>query len=174
MTDSITLITRIASTIGQFEILLHAVVFVIGLVFVVQALKIAIKRVEFGAQSASILTAITNFIIGIGLLAFPRTVGLFLGTLFGVSHPDDPAKVFAYSGDFFDPLDEAQPAIEAIVILIQFIGFIAIARGLLFLNAASTPSGPKSFGPGITFIVAGTLAVNFPTFFGALSELFIP
>lgn len=172
MSDPITFISNLAEVVGQLEYLLRAVVFAIGLLLVIQALRLAAKRVEFGSQSVSTVKIFTSFIVGIALLSFPQTIGVFLGTIFGVRRPDDPSSIFAYGGEILDPISMARPAIRSLIVLIQFIGFIAIARGLLFLNAAANAGGPSSLGPGITFIVAGTLAVNFPTFFGALVKLF--
>ena len=157
---------------AQFESLLRAVLFVIGAVMIIQALRLAVRRAEAGSQSVSLVKILVNCIIGVALLAFPHTVAALVATIFGSPTLSDASSLFAFGGAMLDPLQGSRPAIEAIVVLIQFIGFIAIARGLLFLSSAASPGGPKTFGPGFTFLISGALAVNFPAFFGILTNLF--
>ncbi len=172
MTDPVTFFVRLAGIAGQLESLLRAVVFLIGLLLVVHALRLSVRRSEQGPQTVPGAKALTSFIIGTGFLAFPQTVGILLGTIFGSVRPDDASGIFAYGGDLLSLVGGSRRAVEAVVLFIQLIGFIAVARGLLFLNCAATPGGPKSLGPGVTFIVAGALAVNFPSFFGVMANLF--
>ena len=172
MADPVSFAVRLAEFAGQFESLLRAVVFVVGLLLVVHALRLSVRRAEHGPQTAPGSKILTSFIVGTGLMAFPQTVGMLLGTLFGTNRPDDASRIFSFGGELLEPVSGSRQAIEAIVLLIQLIGFIAVARGLWFLNLAAAPGGPKSLGPGITFVVAGTLAVNFPSFFGAMADLF--
>ncbi len=54
----------------------------------------------------------------------------------------------------------------------MFIGIIAVMRGLYLLNqTAQGGGGPKTFGPGLTFCIAGIMAVNFPLFVGMMELL---
>lgn len=171
LTDPIAFAVRLADTLGEFEELLRALFFIIGVLLVIQALRLSVRRVELGPQAVPTGRILTGFIIGTGMIAFPQTISALLGTVFGTNRLNNPSSIFAYGGELLEPFNGSRQTIEAIVRLIQFIGFIAVARGLLFLNAASTPNGPRSLGPGITFMVAGVLAVNFPSFFGALTRL---
>ncbi|MCY4005272.1 MAG: hypothetical protein OXE84_00355 [Rhodobacteraceae bacterium] len=173
MTDPVAFIINLASIIGQFESLLRAIVFVMGILLTIQALRLAIRRVEFGPQTVSSSQVLASFVIGICLLAFPQTVSVLTGSLFGTSRIDDAAQILAYTGRWSDAASGSRQAIEAIVLLIQLIGFIAIMRGLLFLNNAASSSANATLGSGVTFIVAGALAVNFPSLFGALTQLFM-
>jgi hypothetical protein len=62
--------------------------------------------------------------------------------------------------------------IIGITLIVQFVGVIAIARGLYLLNmSAQSAQGPKTFGPGLTFVIAGAMATNFPIFVGVMENL---
>ncbi len=174
MGDSLSVITQLASHVPRFEGLLRAIVFLIGATLVIQSLRLAVRRAEFGPQAASWSKTVAGFFAGAALLAFPHTVSALVGTLFGANDLHSASSIFSYGGGMLQPLAGSQKAVEAIVLIIQLIGFIAIARGLLFLNSAASAGGPRTFGPGFTFVIAGALAVNFPAFFGIMTELFVP
>ena len=115
-----------------------------------------------------------GFLTGIAFLGFSSTLSVLLGTLFGSGEVVAAEEVFAYGGLLLDPLaaSGSREAVAGIVLIIQFIGILAVARGLLIMNQAATPGGQRVLGPGFTFLVAGALAVNFPVFAGALAKLF--
>lgn len=174
MQDPISFIVRLTEYIGGFESLLRSIVFIIGIILVIQSLRLSIRRIETGAHSVSTAKVLTSFFVGSAMLAFPQTVSTLLATLFGSGKLSNPSEIFSYSGGLLQPIEGSRQAIEAIVLLVQLIGFIAIARGLLFLNNSASPNAAsKSLGPGITFIIAGALAVNFPAFFGMMTQLIV-
>ena len=168
------LLANIVAYLGPLEGLLRAVLFLVGMVLVIQALRLAGRRSEFGAQAGSWATPMASFLTGAALLAFPSTIAVAVGSLFGSSSIEAPEAIFSYGGPLLDPFDGPgfRASIGAIVMIIQFVGLLAVARGLLFLNQAATPGGPRTLGPGFTFLVAGALAVNFPAFFGLLATAF--
>ena len=141
---------------------------------IIQALRTAVRRQEFGPQTVSLGQPFAQFTIGACLLALPYTVAILVGSFFGYQEPRDASSIFSYDGSVLDPLENSRLTIETIVLIVQFVGFIAIVRGLLLFNAALSPGGGNSLGAGFTFIISGALAVNFPGFFGVMSELFLP
>lgn len=174
MQDPISFVVHLAEYVGSFESLLRSIVFVIGIVLVIQSLRLSVRRIETGAHSVSTAKVLMSFFVGSAMLAFPQTVSTLLATVFGSSKLSNPSEIFSYSRGLLEPIEGSKQAIEAIVLLIQLIGFIAIVRGLLFLNGSASPNAAsKSLGPGITFIIAGALAVNFPAFFGMMTQLVV-
>ena len=173
MLDPVQAIGAIARHLSEFEGFLRAVVYLIGAVMVLQSLRLAARRSEFGAQAAGSVRILSGFATGAALLAFPTTVSALLASLFGSADMPGPDSMFSIDGGFLDPLagTGAQAGIDALILVIRFVGFIAIARGLLLLNLAARPDGPRTLGPGFTFLIAGALAVNFPMFFALISEL---
>lgn len=174
MLDPVQAAVALARHLSEFEGLLHAVLYLIGAVMVLQSLRLAARRSEFGAQAASSGRILSGFATGVALLAFPATVSALLASLFGSADMAGPELMFSIDRGFVDPLagTGARAGIDALILIVRFVGFIAIARGLLFLNLAARPDGPRTLGPGFTFLVAGALAVNFPVFFALISELF--
>ena len=174
MLDPIEAFGAIADHLLAFEGLLHAVLYVIGAVLILQSLRLAARRSEFGAQAATSGRIFSGFITGAAFLAFPATVSVLLASIFGSSEIAGPEMMFSIDNGTLDPLagSAAGVGIDALVLVIRFVGFIAIARGLLFLNLAASPDGPRTLGPGFTFLIAGALAVNFPVFFGLMAGLF--
>ena len=174
--DPTSIITNLAAALPALEGLLRAVLYVLGILLVIRSLHLALRRTEFGAQATSSARVIVTFVTGTLLLAFPATVSTLGLTLFGTTATPGPEAIFAYGNGMLDPLANGpthDKAAGAFVLIIQLVGFIAIARGLLFLNLAASPGGPQSFGPGLTFLIAGALAVNFPLFFGMIAGLFV-
>ena len=173
--DPTAIITNLAAALPALEGLLRAVLYVLGILLVIRSLHLALRRTEFGAQATSSARVVMTFVTGAMLLAFPATVSTLGLTLFGTTTTPGPEAIFAYGKGMLDPLatGPTRHATGAFVLIIQLVGLIAIARGLLFLNLAASPGGPQSFGPGLTFLVAGSLAVNFPLFFGMIAGLFV-
>ncbi len=171
--DLLVIISNVAAATVALESLLRAIFFLMGLALVVQSLRVAARRSELGPQSGTWIKPVMGFVTGIAFLGFSSTLSVILGTLFGAGEVVAAEDIFAYGRLLLDPLDASgsREAVAAIVLIIQFIGFLAVARGLLFLNYAASPGGPSTLGPGFTFLVAGALAVNFPVFARALASL---
>ena len=165
----------VATYIIQFERLLRAVCFLLGMGLAVHALRLAGRRAELGPQIGTWTRPTMTFASGVVLMAFPSFVSVMLASLFGTGAVDSPEAIFSYSGDLFDAFGNAtfRQASTTFVLLVQLVGYIAVARGVWFLNASVSPGNQRMFGPGITFLVAGSLAINFPSFVGLLTDLLI-
>jgi len=166
-------IQTLAGYLGEFEGLLQAICYVVGTVLVIQALRRAVRRSELGPGSGTWLEPIACLASGVALLAFPVTIGAILGSLFGTTTRTSPQALLSLPGAdqaFGVPIG-ASGLVTAIIRLVQFVGLLAIARGILVLNAAA--SGRAPVGSGITFLVAGGLAVNFPRFWELLTQLLL-
>jgi len=160
--------------IKSFESLLRGIFYVVGLILVVQSLRNAARRSELGPQFSSWLSPLAGFVIGLLLLALPSAISLLSESLFGISGQISPSSIFQYDNDFIYQLNTGNVGelIELVVMIIQFLGFIAIVRSLLLFNQIGT-QGSRVVGPGITFLIAGTLSVNFPLFWGLLVDVFL-
>ena len=167
------LLANAADIIPLLGNLLRAVCYLLGIVIVVKSLLLAVRRSELGVQAGSWATPITGFLIGTSFLAFPEAVSVGLESIFGSSSISSPSAIFAYGDSLLrqSRTPFALQIVESFAMLAQLLGYIAFARGLFLLNAASANGGVKSFGPGATFIVAGIAAVNFPEFFNLLAGL---
>ncbi|MCY4542191.1 MAG: hypothetical protein OXB95_07320 [Rhodobacteraceae bacterium] len=173
MPDLLVIFQNLAGHLAQFERLLRGVFFVVGALLIIQSLRLAVMRSEQGSMHSSWVRPITSFACGVALLAFPSTTSVFVDTMFGINRIADPQSIFSYGSRFTGPINSepARNLVIAMVRIIQFVGFIAIARGILHFNAAAQ-NGGRTIGTGITFVVAGVLAVNFPRFWQLLVGLF--
>lgn len=164
MTDLLQIIANITGVMGELTGFVSAVCFLIGFYMTMKALKMAQKRQELGAGQGSWGSPIATFIIAGFFLALPTLIDVLNVTIFAVKS-QNASKIFEYADSTIGSIkgDEAREMISGLVLIIQFIGIIAVARGLFLLNAsAQGGQGPKTFGPGFTFVVSGICATNFP------------
>ena len=165
----------VATYVLQFERLLRAVCFLLGAGLTVHALRLAGRRAELGPQVGTWTKPTATFASGVALMAFPAFVSVLLASLFGTGVVDSPESIFSYSGNMLDAFGNStiRQASTSFVLLVQLIGYVAVARGVWFLNASVSAGNQKMFGPGLTFLFAGALAVNFPSFIGLLTGLLV-
>lgn len=148
--------------------------FFLGVVFAIKGLMAAAKRQEMGAGQGSWSGPLMMFTTGVLFVAMPGLMNTLSATFFGLNTPPTAESIFAYAPATIGILDgaEARSLIVGITLVVQFVGLIGIARGLYLLNqSAQGGQGPSTFGPGLTFVIAGALATNFPIFVGVMENL---
>lgn len=148
--------------------------FVMGVIFAIKGLMAAAKRQEMGPGQGSWAGPMVTFTTGVLFVAFPGLMNSLSQTFFALSTPSSADSIFSYADATIGILDgaEAQGLIVGITLIVQFVGMIGIARGLYLLNQSAQGSqGPKTFGPGLTFVIAGAMATNFPIFVGVMDDL---
>lgn len=176
MLDLLGIVTRLAAMVEEFEFLFGALCLALGLVFVVRGLMAAARRSERGPGGGGWSGAIMMFATGALFFGFPALVGTLTKTVFGLSAPPDAEAIFSFAPDTLGGVDSdgLRGVIVAVTVIIQFVGLIAIARGLWLVNlSAQGERGAGAFGPGLTFMIAGALAVNFPAFVGVMERLLV-
>ncbi|MFX4300086.1 hypothetical protein [Pseudosulfitobacter pseudonitzschiae] len=173
MTDLLQIIRNIVSYLDDFGMLLSGICFLIGFALTLKALKGAQKRQEQGGHGGSWASPMSNFIVAGLFLGLPTFINLLNVSLFAAT-PSAPESIFALADSTIGVLEEevAREMITGLVRIIQFMGLIAVARGLYLLNqSAQGNQGPNTFGPGFTFVVAGICATNFPIFVGIMEKV---
>lgn len=174
MTDLLQIIENVVGFLDEFYFLFGVICFIIGILFGIKGLMSAAKRQEMGPGQGSWGGPMMMFFTGTLFVAMPGLVDLMSKSLFALSSPSSPENIFSYAPATIGIMDgaEARTIIVGITAIVQFIGLIAIARGLYLMNlSAQSAQGPKTFGPGLTFVIAGALATNFPTFVGVMEAL---
>lgn len=174
MTDLLQIIRNLVAALDEFQALTGAICFLIGFVMAMSALKMAQKRHEMGAGQGSWSAPITTFIIAALFISLPSLLNVLNVSMFGVTQTQ-ASSIFAHADSTLGALqgnETARELITGLVMVIQFMGIIAVARGLYLLNqSAQGGGGPKTFGPGFTFVIAGAMATNFPIFVGVMESL---
>lgn len=172
MTDLMQMIVRLQGYLPALDSLATGISWVIGILLVMSAILGAGKRNDMGQQGGSWASPITRFLTGVAFIALPSVINLLSFSFFG-SAPTNASAIFQYAPQtigLFEEGSETRQVITAITAVAMFIGVIAIMRGLYMLNSAAQPGTQTGWGPGIVFLIAGTLAVNFPKFLGVMEK----
>lgn len=148
------IMVNIAETLPPVLAMVSAASYLIGITLVIKGV---FKLKEFGearTMMTSHLSAVPTIItlcVGGFLIFFPTSIEIGLQTIFAYSTP------LSYSSQDTATKD----LVDAIVMIMQIIGSIAFIRGMMLIKA-STGQGaqPGSFSKGITFVIAGILAIN--------------
>lgn len=174
MVDLLQIIENVVRLLAPFSTFVYALCFVIGVLMVLSGLQAASRRAEVGLQGGSYGKPLSRAITGVMLISLPALLLTLSETFFGTGI-QSADSIFAYAPSTLGLFDAGGPAramISGIIMIIQFIGLIAVIRGLYLLNlSAQGDGGPKTFGPGVTFLISGAMAVNFPLFFGMVERL---
>jgi len=174
MVDLLQIVENLVALVRPFGFVLYGLCFVFGVIFVLSGLRRASKRAETGPNMGSYGKPFSHLLTGIVLISLPALLASLTQTFFGMDTPSAD-RVFEYAPatvSLFEAGSPARQIITGMVVIIQFIGVIAVIRGLTLLNqSAQGDGGPCTFGPGVTFIIAGVMAVNFPLFIGAVERL---
>lgn len=179
MVDLLQIIENLVAAIspggGGLTGLLYVLSWIMGIVIVMMSIKAASKRSEMGRNAGSWASPAWSFIIGVCFIALPGLTSTIALTIFA-EEANDPAAIFAYAPStvgLFEADTAGRSMIIGIIAVVQFVGLIGIMRGLMLLRetAIGGGGGPKTFGPGLTYVIAGVLAFNYPLLAGVIEGL---
>ena len=174
MNDLKVIIENLALYVPSFQDLLGAIAFLCGVGMVFLGIYRMAARSNGDPRQRTYTGALANIMAGSVLIALPSLITVLNLSFWNTPEVADASSIFAYAPTVFDPNDQTTVRfIEACVRLIQFLGLIALFRGILLLNdhVQASMGGQSKLGPGLTFIFAGAMAVNFPKFVSLLDEL---
>ena len=175
MVDLLQIVRNIALLVMPFSVLIFAACFVIGVYMVMKGVWGASKSVEMGRYQRGADTPaphLMRMLVGIFFITLPAFIVTLNATIFGVGI-QSADQIFAYAPSTAGLLDPGSPARQIVIgitVIIQFLGVIAIIRGIGLLNKRASDQNVP-LGPGLTFMIAGIAAVNFPVFMGAVERL---
>lgn len=178
MVDLLQIVQNVVLLIMPFSVLLYAISFFLGVLFVMTGLGKMARQAEMGstrspASMGGYWGPLYQMITGVFFIAMPALIVTLNATIFGVGI-QSADRVFEYAPatvGLFEPGSPGRQMLVGIIMIIQFLGFVAIMRGIYLLNRAAQGDSGPTFGPGVTFIISGVLAMNFPVFVGAVEGL---
>ncbi len=173
MNDLATILQNLADYVPSFLDIVGGLAFLCGCTLVILAIYRMAQRSNSASSQRTYVGALANLLAGCFLIALPSTIGALNASLWGTSDIASADSIFAYAPTLFEDQDSASRLlIVAIVKIIQLLGVIAIFRGILLLNDhVQGQMGQSRLGAGLTFIISGALAVNFPEFVGLIEGL---
>lgn len=160
---------------GPAFFVLSVICYILGLMIMFQSLVRLSRASQFsgGFSPTQSLYAgpMVGFVIAGALIGLPDTWRAFNTTIF---EGTAATNILSYDGVAFSTISgnvgnigfsiTAGATFDAfmavLVLLIQFIGWIAFVRGLLMIKRAAEGSGQASYGTAITHILGGILSAN--------------
>ena len=145
----------LSSNIGPVIRLTQAIAYVIGIWFMVSAIKDLKAIGQSQSQGAGGLGGpLTRLVLGVALVYLPSTIDMAVSTLWGSG-----ATILSYTPT--NASDSFAQAKKGAVMLIQAVGWISFVKGFVILNH-STQQGAQqgTVGKGIIHIAGGILAIN--------------
>ena len=174
MTNLLNIIENIIALLEPIKTLISGICVVIGFCMTYMAIKQAQRRQEMGPGQGSWNAPIFTFIIAMMFLALPALISILNVSILGTT-PTSASHIFTHAKSTIGSIKGADTKrmIVGMVMIIQVLGIIAVCRGLFLLNqsAQGGGQGPKTFGPGFTFVIAGIMATNFPLVVGMMENL---
>ena len=167
------LIARLQVFLGEFYILTVAVAWATGIAAIVIGLRAAARRADQGPGSGGWAGAISWMLTGTALMSLPTLLDVLSRSVIRDSWNAVGVEIFSTAPDLLEAFDGAasQETIVGILRIVQFLGVIAVFRGLLLMNASVQPGQQATLGAGLTFVAGGTLALNIGPLLSMLNRL---
>jgi len=175
MGDLLKLIDGVVAQLPAFTSLLFGLATLVGLWLVIAAVRDAGRYNDSSASREGVGGPLVKLIVGVFLISFPGVLRSLTQTFLGEESIEHPSKVFSYApkvvGLFAEGSAQAQTLV-AVLLIVQFVGLIAVFRGLLLFNAHYSGIGSRpSFGAAVTHLIGGIAAVNIAMVLGLFEHL---
>ncbi len=156
------IIARLQHALGDFWTLVWAAAWVTGAAMAAAGLAAAGRRADQGPGQGGWAGPAAMLLCGCALLAFPSFVDSLTATMIAGQWEHAGPEIFARAPELLRIFENraTRETIIGILRIIQFVGLLAIFRGVLILNAAAQPAQRGTVGAGLTHLVGGGLAVN--------------
>lgn len=120
------------------------------------------KRMEEGPRGPGGAGTITTFIASGALFSFGDSLGSFANSVFGAGGNQLKTNSLVATTVIADNDDREriQTVIEAVMMFVMLVGYIAFIRGWFVLRAFADGQQGATVAQGLTFLFGGTLAIN--------------
>lgn len=170
------LVTGLRQSFGPLTTLLLVFCALAGVILVVSGIRAAALRADLGpSRPGGWAGPIASIIAGLSLVSFSTVITTLSATVFRYHIPGDvqAAAIFTYAPELVSTFAGGTPerTLIAVIMLFQFLGLLAVARGVFILRECMQGHSQKTFGAGITHMIGGVLAYNLPRVAAALENL---
>jgi hypothetical protein len=144
-----------------------AIFWLIGLVLGISSVMQA-ARISQGNSREGWGSAIGTFATGVCMIMLPEFLGSFTASSFGSGAA---SSAMSYSPSGMSQLgDSGKSMVQTILMWCELFGILAFAKGIMTLRATANGTGPQTYGPGVTFVIAGCLAANITQVISSLAS----
>ncbi len=170
------MLARLQQFLGQFWLLLTALAYLCGAAAIAIGVNAAGKRADQGPGQGGWAGPIAWMASGAALMAMPALLNALSNSLIGSNWDSVGPEIFSTAPNLLEAFDghATQETIIGILRIVQFLGGIAIFRGVILLNAAAQPGQQQGLGAGLTHVIGGALALNIGDVLRLLNDLAAP
>lgn len=152
---------------GPLEGLLTAFTYIAGIALLLVGISRLTKRMDDGPRGPAGMGTIMTFIASGALFSFGDMMGVFTTSIFGDRSIMTQASITSTTIDAADAA-RIQTVIEAVMVFVMLVGYIAFIRGWFVLKAFADGQQGATMAQGLTFLFGGAMAINLGELINAL------
>jgi uncharacterized membrane protein HdeD (DUF308 family) len=172
--------TRVTAILPPAQAFVAALCFVLGIVLVIiggrMLLITAEERSHAHHRRHGYWQAMTYIVFGLLIISLDMTLSAWIASLYGASNTTASAasEIMAYAPEMLSPVSGApgEAILVALVRVAQFIGLLAVVRGLFLCVKSADMPAQGLMGKGFIHMIAGIMAVDLPRTVGLFENLF--
>ncbi len=172
--------TRVTNILPTAQAFLAALCFVLGIVLVLIGSRLMLVTAEERAHAHhrrhGYWQGITYIVFGLLIISLDLTLSAWIASLYGASNTTASAasEIMAYAPEMLSPVAGApgEAILIALVRVAQFIGLLAVVRGLFLCVKSADMPAQGLMGKGFIHMIAGIMAVDLPRTVGLFENLF--
>ena len=172
--------TRVTDILPQAQAFVAALCFVLGIILVIigsrMMLVTAEERSHAHHRRHGYYQALTYIVFGLLIISLDLTLSAWIASLYGASNTTASAatEIMAYAPEMLSPVSGApgEAILIALVRVAQFIGLLAVVRGLFLCVKSADMPAQGLMGKGFIHMIAGIMAVDLPRTVGLFENLF--
>lgn len=172
--------TRVTDILSPAQAFVAALCFVLGIILVIigsrMMLVTAEERSHAHHRRHGYYQALTYIVFGLLIISLDLTLSAWIASLYGAGNTTASAasEIMAYAPEMLSPVAGApgEAILIALVRVAQFIGLLAVVRGLFLCVKSADMPAQGLMGKGFIHMIAGIMAVDLPRTVGLFENLF--
>lgn len=147
---------------GPAEAMLGAFSYIAAIALLLVGISRLTKKLEEGPRGPAGMGTIMTFIASGALFSFGDSMGTFANSIFGADGRQLKANALVSNTVITEQEDREriQKVIEAVMVFVMLVGYIAFIRGWFVLKAFADGQQGATIAQGLTFLFGGALAIN--------------
>lgn len=172
--------TRLTDILPPAQAFVAALCFVLGIILVIVGSRMMLVTAEERSHAHhrrhGYYQALTYIVFGLLIISLDLTLSAWIASLYGASNTTASAatEIMAYAPEMLSPVSGApgEAILIALVRVAQFIGLLAVVRGLFLCVKSADMPAQGLMGKGFIHMISGIMAVDLPRTVGLFENLF--